>query len=186
MSESIQHLLDLHQAGNAAARDALIERSLDQFHQLSRRMFRKYNDLRAVAETDDVFQKALVRLHRALADIRPPTVKEFFGLAARQVRWVLHDLVREIAQAKVVTFTDRLPDVPVDSDDLQEWTEFHEQIDGLPDDDREMFDLLLYQGVTQADAANLLGISLRTVKRRWQQARLRLRQALRGEFPDGR
>jgi RNA polymerase sigma-70 factor (ECF subfamily) len=66
---------------------------------------------------------------------------------------------------------------------LAAWTEFHAQTEALPEEEREVFDLLWYQGLPQAEAAGLLGVSERTVKRRWQAARLRLHEALRGEPP---
>jgi DNA-directed RNA polymerase specialized sigma24 family protein len=43
--------------------------------------------------------------------------------------------------------------------------------------------LLLYQGLSQPEAAEFLQTSLSTVKRRWQKARLMLRDALHGEWP---
>jgi RNA polymerase sigma-70 factor (ECF subfamily) len=39
-------------------------------------------------------------------------------------------------------------------------------IDELPEDEREVFDLVRIQGMTQAEAAPLLGVSAATVKRR--------------------
>ena len=39
-------------------------------------------------------------------------------------------------------------------------------IDELPDDEREVFDLVRIQGMTQVEAAQLLGVSTATVKRR--------------------
>ena len=39
-------------------------------------------------------------------------------------------------------------------------------IDELPDDEREVFDLVRIQGMTQTEAAQLLGVSAVTVKRR--------------------
>lgn len=57
-------------------------------------------------------------------------------------------------------------------------------MEGLPEEEREIFDLLWYQGLTQAEAANLLNISDRTVKRRWQSARLLLHDRLGGQLPD--
>ena len=63
---------------------------------------------------------------------------------------------------------------------LAGWAEFHEQVDLLPDDERSAFDLIWYQGLTQADAAEILGISERTLKRRWLAARLSLGHALEG------
>jgi RNA polymerase sigma-70 factor (ECF subfamily) len=39
-------------------------------------------------------------------------------------------------------------------------------IDALPEDEREVFDLVRIQGMTQAEAAHVLGVSEETVKRR--------------------
>jgi DNA-directed RNA polymerase specialized sigma24 family protein len=41
-----------------------------------------------------------------------------------------------------------------------------EAIDSLPDDEREVFDLVRVQGMTQADAARLLDVAAVTIKRR--------------------
>jgi RNA polymerase sigma-70 factor (ECF subfamily) len=54
----------------------------------------------------------------------------------------------------------------------------------MPDEEREIFDLLWYQGLSQAEAATLLKVSERTIKRRWQSARLKLHHALRGGLPE--
>ena len=64
------------------------------------------------------------------------------------------------------------------------WAEFHRQAELLPDEEREVFDLLWYQGLSQSEASELLQVSERTVKRRWQSARLYLHNALHGELPD--
>jgi RNA polymerase sigma-70 factor (ECF subfamily) len=48
----------------------------------------------------------------------------------------------------------------------------------LPDEEREVVNLLFYGGLTQQEAARVLGVSLRTVKRRWQSARCRLYEKL--------
>ena len=41
-----------------------------------------------------------------------------------------------------------------------------EAIDSLPEDEREVFDLMRIQGLTYAEAAELLGVVPRTVQRR--------------------
>jgi len=46
-----------------------------------------------------------------------------------------------------------------------------------------VFSLLWYDEVTQEETAAVLGISLRTVKRRWLSARRLLAKALHGEPP---
>src|SRR5262249_2078503 len=55
--------------------------------------------------------------------------------------------------------------------------------DALPAQEREVFDLLYAQELSQEPAARLLGVSVPPVKRRWRAARLRLHQALRGGLP---
>ncbi len=60
---------------------------------------------------------------------------------------------------------------------------FHEKVSALPEEERELFGILWYEGLTQDQAAELLGVSIRTVKRRWQSARLKLIDALDGDTP---
>jgi RNA polymerase sigma factor (sigma-70 family) len=67
---------------------------------------------------------------------------------------------------------------------LAAWAEFHERVTALPEPEREVFELLWYHGLTQAEAADVLRIAVPTVKRRWLAARLDLQEALRGEAPD--
>ena len=62
--------------------------------------------------------------------------------------------------------------------DLKKWSEFHLLVEGLPEEEKDMVDLLWYQELTQKEVGNLLGISIRTVKRRWQSARIKLYEAL--------
>jgi RNA polymerase sigma-70 factor (ECF subfamily) len=66
---------------------------------------------------------------------------------------------------------------------LAAWTEFHRRIEELPEDDRMVFDLLWYQGLSQPEAAQVLGVAERTVNRRWLAARLKLGEALGGQLP---
>jgi DNA-directed RNA polymerase specialized sigma24 family protein len=64
---------------------------------------------------------------------------------------------------------------------LTEWTAFHEAVQRLPDDERDVFDLHWYQGLDQKVVAGILGVTDRTVKNRWRNAKLRLRQMLAEE-----
>ncbi len=54
----------------------------------------------------------------------------------------------------------------------------HEQVERLPPEEREVFDLCWYHDLTQEEAAAALGVSVRTIKRRWLRARLRLQELL--------
>lgn len=182
----LQHFLDALAGGDDSARDALLQHSLDRCRELAQRMFHRQWDLRQLDQTDDVLQKALVRLYSVLARVKPPDVPAFYGLAARQIRWALRDLAREMVPARIVTYAAEPPE-PQDAcagpADLPEWAEFHEKIDGLPEEERTTFDLLFYEGLTQDEAAEVLHTSVRTVRRRWQRARLMLERALHGDWP---
>ena len=59
--------------------------------------------------------------------------------------------------------------------------EIHEQVEKLPDEVREVFDLVFYLGLEQAEVARRLGVSVPTVKRRYRDARLLLYDALGGD-----
>jgi RNA polymerase sigma-70 factor (ECF subfamily) len=63
------------------------------------------------------------------------------------------------------------------------WCDFHEAVAALPEAERELCDLLWYQGVTQPEAARLLDVPERTLKRRWQAVRLKLFDLLEGNLP---
>src|SRR5262245_54188227 len=67
---------------------------------------------------------------------------------------------------------------------LDKWTAFHEAVEKLPADEREVAGLVFYHGWTQAEVAELLGVDVRTVQRHWLSARLSLREALQGDMPE--
>ena len=51
-------------------------------------------------------------------------------------------------------------------------------IDGLPEEEREAFELVRIQGLTHAEAAGVAGVSEKTVQRRLNRARLLLAEQL--------
>jgi DNA-directed RNA polymerase specialized sigma24 family protein len=70
------------------------------------------------------------------------------------------------------------PAEPAEADDdpaeLVVWTEFHSRVEQLPAAEREVVDLHWYHGLTQAEVAEVLGISPRMVSHHWVSARLKL------------
>jgi RNA polymerase sigma-70 factor (ECF subfamily) len=197
----IQGWIDRLRAGDDSARTALQDCTCERLCRLTRKMLKGYPGVGRWEQTDDILQNALIRLDRALTAVAPPTALEFFRLAAAQVRRELIDLARrhsgpEGLDARYATWAgadDRdgssvevgePSDTTYDPSRLAAWTEFHRHIEGLADEDREIFDLLWYQGLTQAEAATVLGVSERTVTRRWVAARLSLHRALGGQVPE--
>jgi RNA polymerase sigma-70 factor (ECF subfamily) len=53
-----------------------------------------------------------------------------------------------------------------------------EVIEALPEDEREVFELVGIQGLTHAEAATVVGVSQKTVQRRLHEARLLLAERL--------
>jgi RNA polymerase sigma factor (sigma-70 family) len=53
-----------------------------------------------------------------------------------------------------------------------------EAIEGLPEVEREVFELIRIQGLTYAEAAEVAGVSEKTVQRRLNRARLLLAEQL--------
>lgn len=186
-------LLDRLQAADPAAQAAIIDHVCDRLRKLTRKMLGGYSRLRRWEETDDVLQNALLRLHRSLADVKPASPRAFYGLAATQIRRTLIDLVRhhfgpEGAGANHHTDGEETrehggsvgqqADPWTEPGNLEEWTEFHEAVERLPHDEREVFHLLWFDGLTQVEAASILDVTERTVRRRWYSARLLLQQML--------
>ncbi len=62
------------------------------------------------------------------------------------------------------------------------WLRFHDLVTGLPQADREAFELCFYLGVPQNRAAEILGLRLSKVRRNWQAAFLRLYSDTGGEL----
>jgi RNA polymerase sigma factor (sigma-70 family) len=183
---ALQGLIDLANAGDPASKEALLDHACDRLLRLTRKIFHCSGDLRRWEETADVFQSSMMRLHRALASTKVESVRHFFNLAALQIRRELIDLARHYFGPEGIGrnhHTDyQAPDERGGSlhgraeepDDLADWTEFHERVDQLSETEREIVNLLFYEALTQEEAAQLLGVNVRTVKRRWQEARLTL------------
>jgi RNA polymerase sigma factor (sigma-70 family) len=199
LGQWLERLRQGDEAASKQARSEVIHHACGRLEILTRRMLRHYPRLRRWEQTGDVLQNALLRLHRSLATVRPESAAAFYGLAAAHIRRELIDLARhhfgpEGAAGKHHTdgAEKASGDQPVANREdpggepatLQEWTEFHENVQRLPELERGVFDLLWYEGLTQGEAASVLGVTERTVKNRWRSAKLEL-QRLLGVGPSG-
>jgi RNA polymerase sigma factor (sigma-70 family) len=133
----------------------------------------------------------MVRLLRALKAVRPASTREYFGLAADQIRRELLTLAEHHRRpcrspggpVASLSPSDSCPapdPVAATDEDLERWTAFHEAAAALPAADREVFMLTFYQGWTQPQVAEALGVDERTVRRRWKAACLALNERLGG------
>jgi RNA polymerase sigma-70 factor (ECF subfamily) len=195
----LQFWLDRVREGDRRAHNELLAHAGERLRLLTRKMLAGFPHLRRWEQTDDVLQNATLRLHRSLAEVSPESPRHFYNLAALQVRRELLDLCKhhfgpQGPGARHHTEGSRPADEGTgplarradEADEpasLEGWSRFHEQVEALPEEEREVFNLLWYEGLPQEQAAAVLGVGLRTVKRRWQKARLLLYEALHGEPP---
>ena len=182
------------QHGDDGALNELILYFQRRLEGLARKMLKGFPVVAAKEQTVDVLQEALIHLPTALRSLvtkegGPAGAKTFKAadlsrFAAVLIRRELIDLANRHRQ--------RLGDLPPgdarkgmtwNPARLAEWTEFHEIAAKLPQELREVFDLLYYGGLKQEEAAALLGVSDRTVRTRWQDARRRLIEAFGGKMP---
>lgn len=180
----IQRLLDKAKSGLDIDRNELINHSCSRLLKLTRKMFHNFKNLQRWEQTEDIFQNALVRLHRSLLEVQVVDVRHFFNLAALQIRRELLDLTKHYYgklgiganhhsdhQDEPEGILANATNNPIRNKSLEK---FHENIDTLPAEEQEIINMLFYEGFNQEETAEFLGISLSTVKRRWHAARLKL------------
>ena len=190
----LHHWLAQYRAGDPAGADSLLRATCGRLESLARKMLRGFPKVRLHVQTDDVLQNALVRLLRALETMEPASLPDFFNLAAVLMRRELLDLARHYrsiiqhekarlgqsgangnpAEPELVDRTD-------EPQDLDRWSRFHEEVDRLPAEEREVVSLVFYHGWAQAQVAEQLGVTVRTVQRRWHAALLILHDLLRAD-----
>ncbi len=94
-------------------------------------------------QADELLGAVVERLVKALREARPATVRQFFALAGQHARWELNDLARRLdKQPAAVPLMEELVPIPDSGDSA------------------------LSPGLDHAEAAELLGVAARTVKRR--------------------
>jgi RNA polymerase sigma factor (sigma-70 family) len=170
---------------------ALIGRSVNRLQTLCRAMlFQRYARLTrppTSLQPDELLSAVVERLLKAMATVRPGNVRQFFAIANQHLRWELNDLARrlhertrEIAIEDDQVLSPESTGSPLSAGALR----MLEATENLPEDVREVFDLIRIQGMTQPEAANLLGVSTKTVQRRLNRALLLLLDELDDLRPD--
>jgi RNA polymerase sigma factor (sigma-70 family) len=182
-TEQMQALIDRLAQGDESAREQLIERAYERLRRLAAGMFhRSFPALSRRHELDSVLSDTYLRLRQALESVRPSTVAEFFGLAARKIRHVLLDMIerQKRLDERHVEAAARPEAVLAQGDDTHDpaelalWTEFHRVVTELPEQERTVVELRFYGGLTNEEIARLLKLPPRKVSYLWVAATERL------------
>lgn len=196
----LQNWFERMRQGDQGARDELIRAACERLERLTRKMRRSFPNVPGrLADSDDVFMGAICRLIRSLENLDPPpaSTREFFAIAATCIRSELLDLARHYGSQR--RRGDRAA-VPIGEDSggevghpaaptedapmLERWTRFHQAVEQLPAEEREVVGLKFYHGWTEEEIAELFSVSPRTIRRRWASAGARLVEALGGAMPE--
>jgi RNA polymerase sigma-70 factor (ECF subfamily) len=202
-SSAISGLLEtLGSSADAAAQDAaratLVSLVVERMRALASRMLAGSPRVRRWTETDDILQGAILRLLRALGSVTPNDAQHFVRLAALQVRRELIDLARRFGNPESFAanhdtnarmdgrqWTDQaVGELADEPDRLGEWTRFHQTVDALPEPERDLFGMVWYLGLSQPEIGVILGCSVRTVRRRWDETKQLFIARFRGGLPD--
>jgi RNA polymerase sigma-70 factor (ECF subfamily) len=185
---AVQRYLDaLH--GDSAAEPIireLLERAVGRLRLLcATLLYRRYPRLTHAPlnlETDDLLGGVVAGLLGALRTVRPQNVRQFFALASQHMRWQLNDLARRLDEqpAAAALAEPGVAAMPSSSDSClsPDGRRMLRAIENLPAGEREVFDLVRIQGLTQVEASAVVGASVKTVQRRLNRARLLLAEQL--------
>jgi RNA polymerase sigma-70 factor (ECF subfamily) len=170
---------------------ALLDRSVRRLQQLCNGLlYRRYPRLTRPPTNlvaDELLSAVVERLLKALREARPTTTRQFFALACQHIRWELNDMARRLDERPpVAELRDEMMAAPADSvsGPTADASRILKAIEDLPEPDREAFDLVRIQGMSQAEAAGVLGVSPMTVNRRLHRALQQLLVSLADLYPD--
>ena len=189
-SALLQGLLDRLRGGDREARRLLLERACERLRRLAGRMLHgSFPELARRHELDSVVHETWVRLLQAIEKTEPATVADFFRLAAHKFRQVLLDMAqaeRRRGQREVLGLSGADSERPspsaasttCDPARLALWTEFHERVATLSEQERAEFEMHYYLDLPQAEIARVLGLHPRKVSYLWAAATEKLGEGL--------
>lgn len=173
-------LLDGVRRGDLACQQALFAKLYDRLVLLIDKVLYSFPQARQRHDTNSLAHDLYLALVDAFASGHiPEDGKAMIAFAAHRLRWLLLDEARKMKRRR----TEQVA-VPEEGHEqgasswnpelLARWTEFHQQVDALPDEQRQVVEMHLYLGLTQAEVSEQLGLSPKAVSRLWLAASVRL------------
>ena len=187
-SQSLSQILEGLQAGDREARRRFLELACSRLQRLAAKILAgSFPNLRGRHDVDSVVHETWLRLLQTLDKVSPPTVEDFFRLAAHKIRQVLLDMAdkqRRLQQRETLLSDDNIvgpgsSGLTYDAGRLALWTEFHERVGQLPEAERTVFEMHYYLGLPQAEIARLMTLHPRKVSYLWIAATEKLADVLK-------
>ncbi len=183
---SLTGLLHRAQAGDPEAAGVLFEESYPVLQRLARARLRAHVRTPTL-DTGSLVHEAYLRFVSA-GRLRIEDATHFRRWASRVMRSVIVDLARRRQAERRGGRLARVTlsgDLPVEASGREDFIlRVHEALEAFADVDpraAHLVELRFFAGMTEAEAADVLGVNERTVRRDWDKARLLLGEMLRSE-----
>ncbi|MBI1853392.1 MAG: sigma-70 family RNA polymerase sigma factor [Planctomycetes bacterium] len=197
-SQDVTRLLGEVNAGEVGAWERLLHRVYGELKLVARGQMAHERDDH-VLQTTALVNEAYIRLVQN-RDERWESRAHFFSAAATAMRRILVDEARArkadkrgggVSPTRIRTASAFHPSAPIDDEMLEDIEAVHLALEKLEVDGRQrekckVVELRFFVGLSIEETANVLGISIATVKRHWDFARAWLRREIKKGSNDGR
>lgn len=197
-TSALQETLDRFLAGDSEAKKTLIQYSHTRLLKIAHNIRKDASALiQREAETSAILNGAFERISRALEDERPADIRHFFALSAKHIHYTVMDLARKLSgsrrkkTASSSTGGSGISGLQIEGETplpghLESETsqigrafDVQDALSQLTNEEREVVGLLFLNGLSQSEAAAVLGVNRDKVKDVWARARVKLKEYLK-------
>jgi RNA polymerase sigma factor (TIGR02999 family) len=179
------HITQLLQQGDSRSIEELFPIVYGELREIAGALFR--NEYRAdhTLQPTALVNEAFVRLVGIGSGISWQSRAHFFGIAARSMRQILvnhaeaHNAEKRVGNKTVIALDDAISYFQTQDIEILALNEALEKLSNLDKKQAEIVELKFFGGLTNAETAEVLHISVSTVKREWEMARSWLYRALK-------
>lgn len=171
----VTHLLLGVRAGDREAEDKLVEVVYGELHRMAARYIRQErpgHTLQATALVNEAYVRLIDQRGKDWQNRA-----HFFGVAAHVMRRVLidharsHQTLKRGGEIRKVSLEDALPFSPERSEQLMALDDALSRLAAIDPRQARVVELRFFGGLSETEAAEVLGVSIRTVKRDWSVAK---------------
>lgn len=179
MSDDIGHLIQRVNAGEPGAKDRLFAAAYGDLRQLARSRLRS-GGRNTVLDTTALVHESYLRFVQG-GQLRSEDRRAFFAYASRAMRSVIVDTVRERqaehrgGEAEHLTLNTQLQEqLPSGEGAVLQTHEALQVLEQAEPRLAQVVEMRYFGGYSEAEIAEALGVTTRTVRRDWEKARLLL------------